>query len=810
MGSPLKLRKLHSTTIVFSDPKSPSGRKIPPAHVVDSYVYPITSPRKLAELHKLSCSSNDVDRSLSSSRGANVLSSTKSASLGKSVASHDHLGSMAVLDDGSNDDTVQYHRKPPHWQIAKHAADAYLHRLDVLKNSVSSGEEPSDDASRTVKALATPRRYQPDRTSSSVIPDSQSFAQSPLADHHETQVRTPRPPLTSRGNEAAASSSRSPRIPKDLSSAHSSYRDNESLGTLAPPARRQPTVASVVIERLKTSHSTLSDRRKTGILRELGLSPRVQQQVQPKPPPPPISALSDIHQEHYDSQKIQAYHTVPLAGENTTSPKQQDSQKRWSGTDSSSEQLAMAATPLLPTIEKAARPVSASSSSSSSTAAARSRPTSSRSSKWTEAIRYEYIVQSDGWRKSRVRVFIENAPFARGTLRESYRCRQQGYKQSDMFSSHAANSTGPGSNDWPLVAKRIFQANLDEERERYFEAVKTQACARYWAARFNKHHPPKQIGFLPCWVIECVSEMHRPLYCIEPKLDNRHFEKHNSNYGSVNREHLRNTHQAFSHFTWEASGHQLLICDLQGEGDLYTDPQIHSMTGHGFGDGNLGPRGILAFLKTHECNSICDGLSLPKVVRDWVPAHAEARPRVEGYTKFSLNDVDTHRSRPDYVQFETARNDERKEALYRLRMLERLLASESATIPAAGRVRRTESPDSSADNESVCSGTTGLRRSDSMSSEMLKARMVASAHAQHEDTVGPAYNHIMAYLEKRRKRDEAKKHRPERPGDSTFRLTASATRAIRDFEDTSNKVNEKLHLLDETIAAAHERLHSNG
>jgi hypothetical protein len=38
----------------------------------------------------------------------------------------------------------------------------------------------------------------------------------------------------------------------------------------------------------------------------------------------------------------------------------------------------------------------------------------------------------------------------------------------------------------------------------------------------------------------------------------------------------RNTPQAFSHFTWEASGHKLLVCDLQGVGDLWTDPQIHT------------------------------------------------------------------------------------------------------------------------------------------------------------------------------------------------------------------------------------------
>lgn len=51
--------------------------------------------------------------------------------------------------------------------------------------------------------------------------------------------------------------------------------------------------------------------------------------------------------------------------------------------------------------------------------------------------------------------------------------------------------------------------------------------------------------------------------------------------------------QAFSHFTFERSGHQLIIVDIQGVGDLYTDPQIHTESGADFGDGNLGKTNIL-------------------------------------------------------------------------------------------------------------------------------------------------------------------------------------------------------------------------
>jgi len=95
----------------------------------------------------------------------------------------------------------------------------------------------------------------------------------------------------------------------------------------------------------------------------------------------------------------------------------------------------------------------------------------------------------------------------------------------------------------------------------------------------------------------------------------RHVEgeyvKYNDNWSWCDEK--RNTPQAFSHFTWEASGNKLLICDLQGVGDCWTDPQIHTVDGRGFGKGNAGLQGVRQFMKQHKCNGICRALKLQSV-----------------------------------------------------------------------------------------------------------------------------------------------------------------------------------------------------
>jgi hypothetical protein len=134
-----------------------------------------------------------------------------------------------------------------------------------------------------------------------------------------------------------------------------------------------------------------------------------------------------------------------------------------------------------------------------------------------------------------------------------------------------------------------------------------QYCSLF-AEAWNYSGMPKKVFMLPCNVGILTDGT---CYLIEPFLEGK-YVKHNNN-GSYDRG-VRNTPAAFSHFTHWISNGKLLICDLQGVGDYYTDPQIHTSSGIGFGIGNLGQKGIQAFFSTHKCNYLCKKLGLDKSI----------------------------------------------------------------------------------------------------------------------------------------------------------------------------------------------------
>ena len=96
--------------------------------------------------------------------------------------------------------------------------------------------------------------------------------------------------------------------------------------------------------------------------------------------------------------------------------------------------------------------------------------------------------------------------------------------------------------------------------------------------------------------------------------------------------------QAFSHFSWHHTGGQKLVMDVQGVGDVYTDPQIITAEGgrYGFGGLDSGTTGLIHFACSHVCNPICgeirQALSLPQSF-----AHTELESRCCGTEELGLS-----------------------------------------------------------------------------------------------------------------------------------------------------------------------------
>eukprot|EP00997_Jenningsia_sp_PLL12_P002800 NODE_1497_length_1145_cov_92.618613_g1219_i0.p1 GENE.NODE_1497_length_1145_cov_92.618613_g1219_i0~~NODE_1497_length_1145_cov_92.618613_g1219_i0.p1 ORF type:complete len:250 (-),score=53.53 NODE_1497_length_1145_cov_92.618613_g1219_i0:56-805(-) len=127
------------------------------------------------------------------------------------------------------------------------------------------------------------------------------------------------------------------------------------------------------------------------------------------------------------------------------------------------------------------------------------------------------------------------------------------------------------------------------------------------ANAFNATDPPKRVAFLEAWLIV----RHDELWAVEPYMPKELFKKYNNNYGYVSIDE-RNTPQAFTHWTYSYTHGKMMVVDIQGVGDMYTDPQIHTADGQGFGIGNIGQEGIDRFLDTHHCNPVCRALGLQR------------------------------------------------------------------------------------------------------------------------------------------------------------------------------------------------------
>jgi len=135
----------------------------------------------------------------------------------------------------------------------------------------------------------------------------------------------------------------------------------------------------------------------------------------------------------------------------------------------------------------------------------------------------------------------------------------------------------------------------------------------------------------------------RGFYLLERLMDGC-YTKYNNNSFWPNRIDAaagRNTPQAFTHFTYKASNRELLICDIQGVGDFYTDPQIHTVNPEmkrfiynsgAFWDA-ASRTGILSVLLSHAAtchnNEVCGTLGLKSFWWDDSDLNNEIREQAE-------------------------------------------------------------------------------------------------------------------------------------------------------------------------------------
>jgi hypothetical protein len=209
-----------------------------------------------------------------------------------------------------------------------------------------------------------------------------------------------------------------------------------------------------------------------------------------------------------------------------------------------------------------------------------------RAYKWTLAID---SALNPIWSCSVVLVEIQEKPFAKGSCRSAHKLRDLTYPNQHYVAKFSTKKAS---------------------RDQYFMDVLMQTFCSKWSDLYNSFNPPKKITFLPSFVLELCDRGTTPVVCGGEPFIEGDYKKFNNNSGYVNSEAARNTPQAFSHFSLVHSNQELVIIDIQGVNDFYTDPQIHTKSGKGFGEGNLGQNGINQFIKTHQCNPLCNFLKL--------------------------------------------------------------------------------------------------------------------------------------------------------------------------------------------------------
>lgn len=266
------------------------------------------------------------------------------------------------------------------------------------------------------------------------------------------------------------------------------------------------------------------------------------------------------------------------------------------------------------------------------------------------AVRFVYCLDRKAWVEVPTHICVPNPT--------------RGFEAGGMricFEVQEIDETGARTDN---VAK-FFRKNIDKVVEvDYFNEGAAQCMSEEFAQNFNKRQSrvapealacvggPCRISFLMCQVVKIrnsdlpenmrtvaaaaqfgkdsfftfrTTDKNEVTFAMEYKLKGT-FTKYNNNFGEIyeqsdakrkmtpeeeaKRSRVFKFSEAFSHLSIEESGGSMLVCDLQGVNDFFTDPQIHTEDGKGLGMGNMGQEGIDKWVAAHTCNEVCRALNL--------------------------------------------------------------------------------------------------------------------------------------------------------------------------------------------------------
>ncbi|CAM4509191.1 unnamed protein product [Leuciscus chuanchicus] len=223
-----------------------------------------------------------------------------------------------------------------------------------------------------------------------------------------------------------------------------------------------------------------------------------------------------------------------------------------------------------------------------------------------DAIVLKYSKASGVWMGCETCVYIGKPMGVEGQQRKAIEL--QYLHQEQLLSSYVGKE---------YLKNKGLHAHLDD--------VERQMTAQYYVTEFNKrlydNNITTQIFFIPSEVL-LVLESHRIVTCLsaEPFMSGTFVKLTNNAKGKAKID-ATQYGIAFGHFTYEFSGRQEVVVDLQGwttasgKGLTYlTDPQIHSL--RKARSSNNQQRGINDFIKYQhgdDCNEICRAARLTHI-----------------------------------------------------------------------------------------------------------------------------------------------------------------------------------------------------